>query len=251
MIFPIGDTQVQGAYKPYFAYGFLALNLLVFLVQMATPGNLICEYAVIPHNIIEGSHYYTLITSLFLHAGYMHIAGNLLFLWVFADNIEALVGSSKFIMFYLAGGVIASLTHIIMDGFGATELNCCQPCLNCQDTDSNYCQSYIPSLGASGAISAVMGAYMVMFPKSEIKVLIVFLFRSFKVSAWVFLAIWFAQQLLSGIGTNSAIQTASNDGVAWWAHIGGFVFGLVAGLYFKKYVKYHSLNASLEKSHYV
>lgn len=251
MIFPIGDTQVQGAYKPYFVYGFLALNLLVFLVQIATPGNLICEYAVIPQNIIEGKGLYTLLTSLFLHAGYMHILGNLLFLWVFADNIEVIIGSSRFIFFYLTGGIIASVTHIAMDGFGASELNCCQPCLNCQADDHNYCQSYIPSLGASGAISAVMGAYMVMFPKSEIKVLILILFRSIKVSAWVFLAIWFAQQLLSGIGTNSSIETAATDSVAWWAHIGGFVFGLIGGLYFKKYINDHNLNSSLEKSHYV
>jgi membrane associated rhomboid family serine protease len=251
MIFPIGDTQVQGAYKPYFAYGFLALNFVVFLVQMATPGNLICEYAAIPQNILEGSHLYTLVTSLFLHAGYMHIVGNLLFLWVFADNIEAVVGSSKFLAFYLAGGIIATLSHIIMDGFGASELNCCQPCLNCQATDHHYCQSYIPTLGASGAISAVMGAYLVIFPKSEIKVLIIFLFRSFKVSAWVFLVLWFAQQLFSGIGTKSSIEAASTEGVAWWAHIGGFVFGLISGLYFKKYIDIHNLNSSLEKSHYV
>jgi membrane associated rhomboid family serine protease len=91
-------------------------------------------------------------------------------------------------------------------------------------------------LGASGALSAVMGAYMVMFPKSQIKVLVLIFFRSFFISAWIFLGLWFVQQLLAGMAPLSALQTVKGDGVAWWAHIGGFVFGLVCGYYFKKIV---------------
>ncbi len=242
MIFPIGDTQVKGNFRPIFAYGFIALNLIVFIVQLSTPGNLVCEYAIIPQHIKEGKDFYTLLSSLFLHGGYMHILGNMLFLWVFADNIEAVVGHSRFIVFYLMGGFVASMAHIMIDESNTSILNCCQPCLNCQSTDTLICSGYIPSLGASGAISAVMGAYMVMFPKSQIKVLVIFLFRSIMMSAWIFLALWFVQQMLSGIGSVTTIKSEATEGVAWWAHIGGFIFGSAAGLYFKKFITLHTRN---------
>ena len=239
MFFPIGDTQVQGGYKPIISYLFIGINILVFLLQISTPGNLICTFSTIPIDIIKGEGYYTLLSSLFMHGSWMHLIGNMLFLWVFADNIEAKIGSLKFLIFYMAGGFIASFTHIYFSTLGSEIIMIsCLPC-----SDLNPCaegvpisSAVIPSLGASGAISAVMGAYLLMFPKSQIKVLVLILFRSFYVPTILFLGLWFIQQLFSGIGTLGP-ATTTGEGVAWWAHIGGFIFGLTAGLYLKKFVK--------------
>lgn len=238
MFFPIGDTQVQGGYKPIISYTFIVLNILVFLLQLSTPGNLICQFAAIPLNIIEGTQYHTLISSLFLHGSWMHLLGNMLFLWVFADNIESKIGSFKFLLFYILGGLVASFAHIYFSTTPHELQNIsCLPCSvnNPCNVDMVVSSAVIPSLGASGAISAVMGAYLLMFPKSQIKVLVLILFRSFYVPALVFLLLWFGQQVFSGIG--SLVPSGNSDGIAWWAHIGGFAFGIIAGLFLKKYVK--------------
>ncbi|MBK8702063.1 MAG: rhomboid family intramembrane serine protease [Saprospiraceae bacterium] len=234
MIFPIGDTQVIGGHKPYLSYGLLILTSLVFAVQMLMPGNLICDYAVIPNNIRHGNELHTLVTSLFLHGSYLHIVGNLIFLWVFADNIEATIGHGRFIAFYLVGGIVASLAHIYMDGQGSALINCCEPCISCEP-GMQACIGSIPSLGASGSISAIMGAYLIMYPRSKVEVLILIFFRKFFMSAWIFLGLWFVQQIFAGIGSFN-VPSAANEGVAWWAHIGGFAFGLASGLIFRKYI---------------
>lgn len=199
MIFPIGDTQVKGGSFPYFSYGFIALNILIFLAQVSS-ANYLIDYAAVPTSILNGEDYHTLLTSMFMHGGWMHLIGNMLFLWVFADNIEATVGNFNFLGFYLLGGLAASAAHIFFN-----------------------MQSSIPSLGASGAISAVLGAYLVMFPKSKIKTLVFYFFVS--VPAFLFLGFWIFQQLIS-VGGGS-------EGVAWWAHIGGFVFGVIGGFFAK------------------
>lgn len=239
MFFPIGDTQVVGGHKPYVSYTFIGINIIVFVLQYLTPDNLICQGAAIPLNIIHGESLLTLLTSTFMHGSWMHLIGNMLFLWVFADNIEAKVGSFYFLIFYLLGGLMASFAHIYFSTV-PDEMSKIM-CYPCQATNpcgpSMYVSAaVIPSLGASGAISAVMGAYLLMFPKSKIKVLVLILFRSFYVPALVFLGLWFVQQLFSGVGSLGP-QTSASDGVAWWAHIGGFVFGLLAGLYLKRFVK--------------
>jgi membrane associated rhomboid family serine protease len=237
MFFPIGDTQVTGGYKPIFSYLFIAFNILVFLLQISVEGNLVCEFSTIPYNIIKGEDYLTLITSMFMHGGWMHLIGNMLFLWVFADNIEAKIGNLYFVIFYVAGGLAASFAHILASTLGAEtgQIACflCDTTSPCSDNATPH-SSVIPSLGASGALSAVMGAYLVMFPKSKIKVLILLFFRSFFVPAFVFLGLWFVQQLISGFGSIGPANTAS-QGVAWWAHIGGFVFGLIGGIFLKKW----------------
>ena len=233
MFFPIGDTQVKGGFKPIFSYSFIGLNIAIFLVQLAVPGNLVCEYSTIPDEILTGKDYYTLITSMFLHGGWMHLIGNMLFLWVFGDNIEATIGSLKFLIFYLLGGIAASAIHIYFNQGGTEMLQCCLPCEpgnSCQMI-KQACPRFTPSLGASGAISAVMGAYLVMFPKSQIKILILIFFNSVKIPALLFLGMWFAWQLFCGIGDLSI--TAQTSGVAWWAHIGGFVFGVLVGFLFR------------------
>ena len=204
MIFPIGDDQVQGGAKPVFTYLFLAANIVVFLYQFMlgqANNGFVMEYGSIPVEIMSGQDYFTLFTSMFLHGGWMHLIMNMLFLWVFADNIEATIGNIPFVVFYLVGGLAASLAHIMFN------------------TGSS-----IPCIGASGAISAVLGAYVVMFPRSKVKVLVIYLFNSIHISAIWFLGFWFAQQFFSVFTTSS-----TGGGVAWWAHIGGFVFGAAVG----------------------
>lgn len=238
MIFPIGDTQVQGGHVPFISYSLILINIGIFCFQVITPGYLICEWSAIPQNIYEGRDYGTLVTSIFMHGSWMHLFGNMLFLWVFADNIEAKIGSVNFLIFYLAGGLAASFAHIYFSGVGSElSMMSCTPCSNLSpcDVGSVISPALIPSLGASGAISAVMGAYLLMFPHSQIRVLVLIFFRSFYVPALLFLVLWFVQQLFAGVGTLGP-HNAASDGVAWWAHIGGFVFGLAGGLNLRKYV---------------
>lgn len=225
---PIGDDNVVGGYKPYFSYGFILVNILIFLLQLATPGNLICEFATIPLDISNGKGYYTIITSMFLHGGWMHLAGNMLFIWIFADNVEATIGNFQFLIFYILGGIAGSAGHLFFESGGAEVLqNCCMICPGANECET-ACPGSIPSLGASGAISAVLGAYLVMYPKSRIKVwAILFTFRW---PAFIFLALWFAEQLISGLGS---LGPSVSGGVAWWAHIGGFVFGVACGFAFR------------------
>ncbi|MEZ4987680.1 MAG: rhomboid family intramembrane serine protease [Saprospiraceae bacterium] len=211
MIFPIGDDQVKGGYYPFFSYGFILLNVMVFVYQanLGIPGFevFVNTYGNTPAQTLQGQHLSTLLTSLFVHGSWMHLIGNMLFLWIFADNIEATIGNFRFLFFYLAGGLAAHAGHI---GFNL--------------------YSDIPTVGASGAISAVMGAYLVMFPTSRIKMLVlVFLVR---IPAFIFLVFWIVQQVSLGHESLSQMD-ASGGGVAWWAHVGGFVFGVLAGLYYR------------------
>lgn len=220
MFFPIGDTQVQGGYKPILTYTFLGLNILIFLYEFSLGSGInqfLTTYGSIPSEITAGEDYYTLLTSMFLHGGWMHLIGNMLFLWVFGDNIEATIGSFKYFFFYLFGGLAASGAHIMFN-----------------------LGSNIPSVGASGAIAAILGAYLVMFPKSQIKIYVLILFRNFKIPAIAFLGLWFGQQLISGFG--EICKTADTAGVAWWAHIGGFVFGIAMGFLFKGMIRKNGNN---------
>lgn len=226
MLFPIGDDQVRGGYYPYVTYGLILLNTGFFLYEMVLPpekiSDLLFTYGLIPQHIISGESWYTLFSSLFFHAGWVHFLGNLLFLWVFADNIEASVGSFRFFLFYLAGGVVASLVHILVNP-----------------------ASGIPTIGASGAISAVMGAYLILFPGSQIKVILVFFFFTFRVPAILFLGFWIGQQFLSGmVYLTSSMPESGGGGVAWWAHIGGIVFGLSLGWFFRRHLE---LRGTLEQ----
>ena len=217
MFFPIGDDQVQGGAKPLFSYTLILINVLVFGYEiMLTPDQsekMFTTYGAIPQEIIQGQDMYTLLSCMFLHGGWMHLIGNMLFLWVFADNIEAVVGTFNFMIFYIIGGVAATAIHIFFNPY-----------------------SEVPMVGASGAISAVMGAYLIMFPSSRIKVLILIFFTTAYVPALFFLGIWIVQQLVAGVGSLNP-TTAESAGVAWWAHIGGFIFGVVAGFIARKQYK--------------
>lgn len=214
MFFPIGDEQVKGGHKPFVAYLLIGINILVFLFQVTMPPGLqqgfVVEYGVIPKEIISGQDYFTLITNMFLHGGWMHLIGNMLFLWVFADNIEAVIGKIPFTLFYIGGGLAASAAHILFN-------------LN----------STLPAVGASGAISAVLGAYIVMFPSSKVRVFILIFFRSVYMPAFYFLGIWGVQQFINGF-ISIVPSSAYTSGVAWWAHIGGFVFGIAGGFLIRR-----------------
>lgn len=209
MIFPIGDDQVKGGYRPWFSYSFIVLNVLVFLFKISLNWEqqeaFDMYFGAIPSEINRGVDLFTLVTSMFLHSDWWHLIGNMLFLWVFADNIEATVGSLKFVTFYFIGGFVAVAAHIWFN-----------------------VSSELPMIGASGAISAVMGAYLVMFPVSRIKML--FLIFPFRITAWIFLGLWIVQQWSFGTSSHAS---ETGGGVAWWAHIGGFAMGLVAGFLFR------------------
>lgn len=225
MIFPIGDDQVKGGHFPAISYAFIVLNILIFIFQFQMSGddlhNFIFTYGSIPVETMRGEDLFTLLTSMFLHGGLMHLIGNMLFLWVFADNIEASVGTLSFLIFYLLGGLAAHAAHVYFN-----------------------MNSEIPTVGASGAISAVMGAYLVMFPTSRIKML--FFFFTFRIPAILFLGFWIVQQWMSGTAALD-VTTEQSAGVAWWAHIGGFAFGLMAGLYYRTSGAIHE-NARLEQA---
>jgi membrane associated rhomboid family serine protease len=215
MLFPIGDDNIERGHPAIFSYSLIVLNIGIYLFQSSLPAGsqagFIEYYGAIPAEISSGIDLQTLFSSIFLHGSWMHLLGNMLFLWIFADNIEATIGNFKFLFFYLAGGLAAGIAQVLIEP-----------------------SSQVPCVGASGAIAAVMGAYIVMHPKSRIKML--FLLFVFYVPSWVFLGIWFTEQLLSGVQA-MGLQTHDAGGVAWWAHIGGFVFGLFAGRYFKRSLK--------------
>lgn len=212
MIFPIGDDNVKGAYFPLFSYLFLAINIIAFIYTVSIGLEYaVKEYGANPCNIKSGREWLDLLSSMFMHGGIMHLLGNMLFLWIFADNVETSIGNVRFLLFYLAGGAIAAFAHIFIAG-------------------SSGC---VPMVGASGAISAVMGAYLIMFPRSRIKML--FLIKIFYIPAFLFLGFWIMEQLLSGFSSIDIFgDPEEGSSVAFWAHIGGFVFGILAGLYFKQ-----------------
>lgn len=205
-MFPIRDHN-PSLKTPYVTYAIIAMNVAVFLLSVplatnqAALGAFYSTFAMIPERVSAGAQPYTLVTSLFLHGGLMHLAGNMLFLWIFGDNLEDELGHAGFTVFYLLCGVGASLAQILA-----------QPA------------SPVPMVGASGAIAGVMGGYLLLFPRARVDVLFIFLifFRIFPVPAWIMLGVWFTLQLFSG----STIDTA-NGGVAYWAHAGGFVIGFL------------------------
>ena len=218
---PIGDYAGARPRFPFVNIALIATNILVFLYQLTLPDarleQFIYRWAAIPTEIVRGTDlpptiplpiYATLVTSIFLHGGWLHLGGNMLFLWVFGDNVENAFGSLKYLLFYLVCGVGASLVQI------AFNLN-----------------STIPTVGASGAIAGVMGAYLVMFPGATVRTIIT-LFIIWPVvylPAVVVIGVWFLMQFLSGL-SSLGVQTAQTGGVAVWAHVGGLVIGALLAL---------------------
>jgi len=237
MIFPLYDDNSDRTTTPIVNYALIAINILVFvfLQQLGTNERFTYAFSTVPQEIISGrdvrtpdrvgehpatgqeilipglqptpfSVYLTLLFSMFMHGGIAHIAGNMLFLWIFGDNVEDRMGHLRYLVFYLVCGVLASLAHVLTTVMFATEPE----------------SLLIPSLGASGAISGVLGGYIVLYPHRRVTA-IVFRFVT-AVPAYVAIGIWFAFQLISGMGILGGSQ---RGGVAYAAHIGGFVAGVV------------------------
>jgi len=236
MVFPLYDDNSDRTIFPWVNYAIIALNVFVFvfLQQLGNNNQFTYSFSTVPLEILSGhdvvtptrtveymgqaivvpglgptpiSVYLTLFTSMFMHGGIAHIGGNMLFLWIFGDNIEDRVGHIRYIFFYLLCGVIASLSHVFATGVFATDER----------------SLLVPSLGASGAISGVLGAYILLYPKRRVTV-ILFRFLT-QVPAYVAIGIWFAFQLISGLGMLGG--GSQQGGVAYAAHIGGFLAGLI------------------------
>lgn len=197
-------------------YSLIILNVLVFGLQLLQGSNLdnfVTRFAFIPAQIstgLDAGDLLRIFTSMFMHGGWMHLIGNMLYLWIFGDNVEDALGHFGYLVFYLMAGFLAALTHFFFNP-----------------------QSLVPTVGASGAIAGVLGAYMVFYPSSRVYTFIPigFFSRLTLVPAFVVLGLWFVLQLFNGF---LSIGAADQGGVAFWAHIGGFVFGLVIGLLFKR-----------------
>jgi membrane associated rhomboid family serine protease len=242
MVFPLWDDNSDRTTVPVVNYALIAINILVFvfLQQFGTNERFTYAFSTVPEEIRTGQDivtrdrvvptvtgqpvlvpglqptpftvYLTLITSMFMHGGFAHIFGNMLFLWIFGDNIEDRMGHVRYLIFYLVCGVLASLAHVVISIMFSTDPG----------------SLLIPSLGASGAISGVLGAYIVLHPHRRVTVL---LFRFLTdVPAYVAIGIWFAFQLVSGLGFLGG--GSQQGGVAYAAHVGGFVAGIVLVKFF-------------------
>jgi len=217
---PIRDDTPRYS-TPYVTYFIIALNVLVFLFELSVGAqgpralnSLIHEFGVVPRHFVRVASgpgfslpglLLPILTSMFLHGGWVHIIGNMWFLWIFGDNIEDYLGHLRYLFFYLASGFAAALAHILLN-----------------------LGSNAPTVGASGAIAGVMGAYLVLYPRARVLTLVplIVFFTFWWLPAWVMLGYWFVVQFLMGTLT-SITESQSTGGVAVWAHVGGFVAGIV------------------------
>jgi membrane associated rhomboid family serine protease len=201
-VIPLGDASRRTRRFPVMTLLIIVANAYVFLRELAEGDAFVDRWAVIPAHILQGHNWITLITAMFMHAGWLHIGGNMVFLWAFAPEIEDAMGRFHFLAFYLLGGIVAMLAQVVGSG-----------------------HSHIPCLGASGAIAAVMGAFIVMYPRDRIRSIlwIVIIVRVTYIPAVLLIGIWFLIQLLN-VGLVANVKTG---GVAYLAHVGGFLFGVV------------------------
>ena len=208
MLFPYKDDNPR-ILIPYVTYGIIAINILVFVIQFnlsissqMAEENFIYSFGFIPANF----SFITIFTSMFLHGGFSHIMGNMWFLWVFGDNVEGVLGHAKYALFYILCGVAATISQLLINP-----------------------ASTIPMVGASGAIAGVLGMYMIRFPKANVHVFafIIIFFTTFRIPALFVLGFWFFNQLTNGLGS---LGFNTTGGVAWFAHIGGFIAGTIAYL---------------------
>ena len=205
-MFPLSDV-IPSRTAPVVTVGLIIINSLVFLYQVTLPQPLL-EQFVMQYALVSADFNWTsVLTSMFLHGGWMHVIGNMLYLWIFGDNVEDRLGHGRFLLFYLVSGCFAALLQVLINPF-----------------------SEVPMLGASGAIAGVMGAYFVLYPESRVltAVFIFIFFDLVEIPAIFFLGIWFLLQLVSGVGS-LGVSNAAGGGTAFWAHIGGFVVGGLVG----------------------
>ena len=208
-LFPVGDDNSARRSFPLVTVLLILANIVFFVAELALGEAFIVQWSFVPRRFLADptGDLATLFTSMFMHAGWLHIAGNLLYLWIFGDNVEDRFGRGQFLVFYLVCGLAATFAQMAFN-----------------------MQSDIPNLGASGAIAGVLGAYILMFPKARVKVLLGA--RVVQLSALVVLGLWIVLQFLSGVG--SIMSPTDQGGVAYMAHIGGFVAGFVLAFLFRK-----------------
>lgn len=225
---PIGDTNDDRVLTPFVNYILIALNIFVFIYyqQMGSDNIFTLGFVTVPEEILTGQDvangilavtpipvHLTLLTSMFMHGSLMHLGGNMLYLWIFGDNLENRMGHLKYLGFYLLCGIIASLCHVFLTAAIGRDL-------------------LVPSLGASGAISGVLGGYLLLYPKNKVKVL-AFLFV-IRVPAFITLGLWIGLQIWDGYND---LSITSGTGVAYAAHIGGFFAGLILVKFFAKAIE--------------
>ncbi|MCA0045140.1 rhomboid family intramembrane serine protease [Celeribacter litoreus] len=206
-MFPIRDHN-PSRNPAFVTYLLMGLNIAVFLAMLPSYGDdralvsVFSDWALIPARISYGEGYYTFLTSMFMHGGFMHIAGNMLFLWIFGDNLEDEMGHLRYLGFYLLCGIAAGLAQ-----YAAAP------------------SAMVPMVGASGAIAGVMGGYLLLFPRARVDVLFIFIifFKVIPLPAWLMLGAWFAFQVLGEMGNGGQL-----GGVAYLAHVGGFAAGVIA-----------------------
>jgi membrane associated rhomboid family serine protease len=206
---PLGDADRRPLRFPIVTVGIVAANALTFLLELSGGDAFINQWSLVPANIVAGHGWITILTSMFMHAGWLHIIGNMLFFWVFGPEIEDVMGPLRYLVFYLLGGLAATTAQIAVDP-----------------------ASTVPNLGASGAIAAVMGAFLITYPRDRIRTILLFgwFARVTFIPAIILVGIWFLTQLFSEVG---ALVSVQQGGVAYMAHVGGFVFGMITARLFE------------------
>ena len=207
---PLRDISRRPVHRPVVTIAIIAINVVVFLLELAGGEPFVEQWAVIPAHIVTGQHWITILTAMFMHAGWMHIIGNMVFLWAFGPEIEDAMGPFRYLAFYLLGGIVASVAQI-----------------------AAISSSTVPNLGASGAIAAVMGAFLITYPRDKIRTLLLlgWFITVTVIPASVLIGIWFLIQLFSQVG--SVVAAQSGGGVAYMAHVGGFIFGAIIARLFE------------------
>jgi membrane associated rhomboid family serine protease len=209
---PLTDISRRPARYPAMTTAIILMNVFVFVLEILGGDSFVRQWSVIPADIVAGKGWLTVLTAMFMHGGWMHIIGNMVFLHAFGPEIEDAMGRLRYLTFYLLSGIAATLAQILIAP-----------------------GSHVPNLGASGAIAGVMGAFLITYPRDRIRVLLViFVFiRTTMIPASLLIGIWFIIQLFSQIG---AVADVQSGGVAYAAHVGGFLFGAIAARFFERSV---------------
>ena len=205
---PLSDASRRPARIPVVTVFIILANAFVFVLELMNGEAFVTQWSAIPAQITSGHHWITILTAMFMHGSWSHIIGNMIFLWAFAPEIEDAMGRGRYLIFYLLGGLAAMLAQVAVDP-----------------------HSTVPNLGASGAIAAVMGAFIVTYPRDQIKsVLFIFVFARIKfIPAALLIGVWFLSQLFHA----GAVAQTQTGGVAYLAHVGGFIFGAMTARWFE------------------
>lgn len=201
---PIGDDDSARRTTPVVTYALIAVNVLFFLVELSAGDAFIERWSVVPSRLLANpvADFITIFTAMFMHAGWAHLLGNMLYLWIFGDNVEDRLGHFRYTVFYFLCGIAATFAQVLVDP-----------------------HSSVPNLGASGAIAGVLGAYLIMFPRGSVRVM---MGRGIiPMPALIVIGFWALLQFVSGFGAITTTEQTSGGGVAYMAHVGGFVAGLV------------------------